>query len=199
MPQDGQGRWREEEGRSELWIYTDSESYAPGDTVSIMASSTVAKQAVIEFVRYDSPSPQVVHETAPFEVGYHPAPERAFAVGCGWPVATTFTIPSDWTSGFYIMNAKCVGPGADAGLDTPRLPAYAPGLPGLGPAIAEHFFVLRPALLSEAPPDKERLLLILSTNTWTSYNKYPNPQPPLPPVPLPPAPCPSARPLPGRC
>eukprot|EP00746_Dinoflagellata_sp_MGD_P142337 gnl/MRDRNA2_/MRDRNA2_75318_c0_seq1.p1 gnl/MRDRNA2_/MRDRNA2_75318_c0~~gnl/MRDRNA2_/MRDRNA2_75318_c0_seq1.p1 ORF type:complete len:566 (-),score=80.00 gnl/MRDRNA2_/MRDRNA2_75318_c0_seq1:92-1624(-) len=61
------------------------------------------------------------------------------------------------------MNAKCVGTGA------------AEGLGELGPAVAEHWFILRPPLLSEqhtAAETRKRLLLICSTNTWTSYNNW---------------------------
>ena len=159
MPQDGQGRWLVQTDRSELWMYTLSESYEPGEIIHIHASSTICRSFQIDIVR----DGKIVHTTETISVDFHKAPTRAFETGCGWPEVYQFKIPNDWPSGFYIMNGRCVGPNNDAGLN--------------GPALAEHFFVLRPSLsddrnLVTKHINEKRILLICSTNTWTSYNNW---------------------------
>jgi len=90
VPQDGS-----KEGPSRtLHIYTDSESYAPGDTVQVMAISTGFPTQARLVLLWDGPTgEEVIHETPPLAVG-----------GC-WPLVTSFNIPRTWASHL------CRGPG----------------------------------------------------------------------------------------
>ena len=123
MPLSKAGRWEVDEAQPDLWLYTDAESFAVGDTVVFRGSCTLATEATLT-VTLDASVPCQVYESAPFAVDYTPAPEDAYAVGCDWPVVFELPpIPADWPSGFYIVSATT----AD------------------GKAVAEHLFVVRPA------------------------------------------------------
>ena len=80
---------------------------------------------------------------APIEVGSHPTPPDADAKGCGWPVAATIAVRADWRSGYYdIVLTDSQG---DA---------------------AHHFICVK------AGPRRERMVLVLSTNTLHAYNYW---------------------------
>ena len=86
------------------------------------------------------------------KVGYHSA-YQAYK-GLNWPIVYKFEVPSSFPSGFYIVKGKT--------LDTHK-------------AIAEHYFIVRPSHISSnknSNSKKDRILLILSTNTWNCYNQF---------------------------
>lgn len=79
----------------------------------------------------------------------HPVPERAWADGCGWPVALEIPTEPDWPSGLYEVTLTA----ADRAGPT---------------STSQAFFVLRPA------PGRPRAsaLLHLATNTYNAYNQW---------------------------
>eukprot|EP01045_Picozoa_sp_COSAG04_P017061 COSAG04_NODE_1482_length_6564_cov_3.075019_4_plen_173_part_01 len=158
MPLTEEWVWTPDPASPELWIYTNTESYTAGDAVTFHGSCTLppaegssSASAVITITR-DSLEPEQVYASEPFDVACHEAPEQCYATGCGWPVCFTLdAIPQGWASGFYIVRCEAS--------------AQQGGAVG---AVAEHFFVVRPS----EPPTRSELLLVLSTNTWTSYNAW---------------------------
>ena len=109
MPLTPAGVWEVDHSTQELWVYSDSESYAAGDEVRFSASASQPTDAVSLRITRDGLTPAVVHVSAPFAVNFHRPPERAFA-GCGWPVALRFRIPDEWPSGFYIVEVRAPSP-----------------------------------------------------------------------------------------
>jgi hypothetical protein len=151
MPLDRAGRWLVDETQPDLWLYTDAESFVAGDRVAFRASCTVDTTATLT-VTLDALAARIVHESAPFAVGYNAAPAEAYATGCDWPVVYELTVPAEWPSGFYVVRGTAAG----------------------GEVVGEHFFVVRPPPTTIARPAKSanELLLLLSTNTWRSYNDW---------------------------
>lgn len=74
-------------------------------------------------------------------------PADAYAVGCGWPVAYTLNVPTNWPSGVYM--AKLV-------------PNSAPSKYWLVP------FVVR----EDQPGSTSKILFQCSVNTWQAYNNW---------------------------
>jgi hypothetical protein len=89
-----------------------------------------------------------VHEASGLPGGRHETPDDVVAVGCGWPVGTTFTIPSDWTSGGYVVTFHGERDGAEVAQDA--------------------FFVLRAA----RPGNASKLAMIVATYSWQEYNDW---------------------------
>ena len=152
MPLSKAGKWEVDEAHPDLWLYTDAESFAAGDTVAFRGSCTLRSEATLT-VTLDGSVPRKVYDSEAFTVDYAPAPEDAYSAGCAWPVVFEMPpIPADWPSGFYIVAAVTAG----------------------GVAVAEHFFVVRPtaAVFNRPAGSAGELLLLLSTNTWRSYNDW---------------------------
>lgn len=132
-------RWPVVEG------YCSPASFLPGDRVPVHCASRVDEFSVTvtrvgaERVTFWSTSGM----TAPD----HPVPDRAAALGCGWPVGFVIPTATDWPSGFYEVRFE----GHD---DDPSRRA------------SEAFFVLRD------PTPRLGALLMLSTNTYAAYNQW---------------------------
>ena len=71
-----------------------------------------------------------------------------WATGCEWPVAATFDVPTEWTSGGYIIIFRGERDGAEVTQDG--------------------FFVLRAA----SPGERSRLALVVATYSWQEYNDW---------------------------
>jgi hypothetical protein len=121
--------------------YTDQLSYRPGEKVAFHLSAK-APTARVKIQRI-GPENRLVLEKDGIPVASHPMPERASSDGCNWPVAWSFTIPADWTSGVYEA-------------------AFTPETGGKAAVI---HFVVR----SAQPGKTSKILLQLSANTWNAY------------------------------
>lgn len=130
----------------EVWCYTTRLSYSPGEQLDLHISAT-AGSFTLEITR-DGVSPQVVYRREGLTADAHPTPDDAYASGCGWPVAHSLTIPSDWLSGFYIVTVRAVSPTAEIWE-------------------REHGFTLRAAC-----PDAGAIALIMTTSTMLAYNDW---------------------------
>ncbi|MCO5319453.1 MAG: DUF4350 domain-containing protein [Microthrixaceae bacterium] len=124
------------------WFYPDRVSVAPGDTVSIHASSSNGPCRLV--ARRIGSGETLCAEYPGIQVADHPIPGDADANGCGWPAAFTFTIGDDWPTG-YIDLELVDGSGSST----------------------HHFLCCRPS-----EPRPGRALLVLSTNTYHSYNYW---------------------------
>lgn len=74
-------------------------------------------------------------------------PTNAYEIGCGWPSAYTFTVPSDWSSGVYLARLKS---NLDTGVATDIL------------------FVVR----AVTPGETSKILFQLAVNTYQAYNSW---------------------------
>ncbi len=130
----------------QVFVYTDRLSYAPGDTIAIHASCTMG-HFTLDIVR-DGVKPTHV-ASIEVQAGFH-MPQPDFLVeGCGWPVATRWTIPADLPSGFYLMLSR--GTAADGTVRE-----------------QEHAFTLR----SASPGTTAHILFMQATCTWSAYNDW---------------------------
>jgi hypothetical protein len=125
-----------------LWAYTDSTSYAPGETVTFFVSSPV--QGVTCTVSRIGAQEVVVHEQAGIRAGHRDVREHAYRDGCSWPDCFALTVGADWPSGYYRVQLRA------------------------GALSAEHFFVVR----SPNPGAGARHVLVLATNTYQAYNSW---------------------------
>ena len=98
LPWDG---WIDEPGALQIWGYASRPSYRPGDTVELCVSTT-ADSWGFEVWR-DGEHFEKVFETSGIAGVEYAVPADPVAHGCGWPVGASFTIPSDWVSGGYIV------------------------------------------------------------------------------------------------
>jgi hypothetical protein len=130
--------------------YPARQSYLAGEPVDFHCSSSAATFTVT--VTRIGATREAAWRADGIVGTEQPVPRDAYESGCGWPV--TFTIPTaaSWRSGFY------------------EVELLADGVDGLE-AVSHAFFVIRPAPLA---PDTRanRILLVLSTNTWNAYNKW---------------------------
>lgn len=138
---------REDPAFPEVYTYTDSMSYDPGDEVRFH-SSTTAERWSIEIYR-DGLRPQRVHLAEDLPGLHTPAPATAYRDGCGWPVRHTFRVPDDMPSGFYRVVSTCLRANGDR-------------------FVQHHFFVVRPTPATRSGS----ILFMLATGTWTAYNDW---------------------------
>ena len=131
----------------EVYTYTDAMSYDPNDEV-VFHTSTTAPNWTLEIYR-DGYRPQTVHKVDAIAGVHTPTPPEAYRTGCGWPVSHRWRLPKDLRSGFYRVVSTC---------------ARA----NLGKFVQHHFFVVRPTNETR----KAKILVILPTSTWTSYNDF---------------------------
>jgi hypothetical protein len=139
-------RPREDPAWPDVHLYTDALAYDPGGRVRFFASTTAACFA-LEIYR-DGMVPQLVHSVSHLPGTFTPMPSDAYRSGCGWPEIHRWQIPSDMPSGFYVVVSSC---------DRPNGSRY----------VQHHFLVVRPVRAAGG-----RILLILPTATWTSYNDW---------------------------
>lgn len=125
------------------WFYPDVVSAAPGSSVRIHASST-GGPCTLTVSRVGAERVERARVDG-IEVSDHPIPADADANGCGWPAVASFDIGQDWASGYYDLELTDA-----AGSST------------------HHFVCVTPA----ATADKAAALIVLSTNTYQSYNYW---------------------------
>lgn len=141
--------------RLEVWCYTPSFSYAPGEKVDVRAHTT-AERFSLSVVR-DGQRPEVVLEIddIPGTVGV--TPDNSYEQGCDWPIATEFEVGRSWRSGLYLLIVRAERPGE-------------------APVEHEHFIVVRPKRTSAGSESKTALMLTTSTllayNDWGGANHY---------------------------
>lgn len=131
----------------DVYTYTDTISYDPGDEVRFHTSTTADRWSLV--VYRDGLRPVTVHVADDLPGRHHPTPPTAYRDGCGWPVAHSFRLADDLTSGFYRVVSTCLRP------DGERF-------------VQHHFFVVRPTPATR----KASLLFCLATGTWTAYNDW---------------------------
>lgn len=120
--------------------YTPHRSFRPGEKIPLHAASRSGHVDVrVTSYRDDA----VLWEATAQPIVDHPVPERAWADGCGWPVALEIATDASWAPGLYLVHF-------DDGTDGVQNPAWFV-LGGAGP---------------------ERPLLVLATNTWNAYNQW---------------------------
>ena len=99
--------------------------------------------ATIEIARIGA-GREVVFNLADVATGDHPVPANADRDGCGWPVAARIEVGADWRSGYYdILLTDSDG------------------------AETRHFICVK-----AHKPSANRMVLVLSTNTWHAYNYF---------------------------
>jgi len=130
----------------QLWAYTDRWSYAPGDTVRLHVSTTLANYH-LEIYR-DGAVPQAAHLQKGVPGQFHLTPEDCSVVGCGWPVALEVLLPAEWRSGGYIIRLS--------------------GETAEGVPVAYHHLIL----VRAAPRTEGAMLLVAATGTWAAYNDW---------------------------
>lgn len=128
---------------SQPWFYPDKVSAAPGEDLTIFASSPVSDCTLI--VSRVGASTVEVARFENIEIGDHPTPEDADQNGCNWPSVLTFPIGDEWRSGYY-----------DLKLETPD------------GAFTQHFVCIRKA--ANAKPASAAI--VLATNTYMAYNYW---------------------------
>ena len=124
-----------------LAFYSNVTSCRAGDAVSLFASST-SRNCTLEVARVGT-SRDVVLANVSLDIRDHEVPPNADRAGCGWPMAYTLRIPSDWRSGYYDLVLR------NGDRDQ-----------------AHHFVCVKP--VKSGP--QARAALILSTNTYHAYN-----------------------------
>ncbi len=132
-------RWPDAEG------YCTPLSAEAGSSIRLHAASRTGAFSVT-VRRWGDPEPTW---TGTAHAADHAVPERAWADGCGWPVAIEIPTEPAWPSGLYEVTLQVDGAiGAQA--------------------TSQAFFVLRPA------PGWPRAaaLLHLATNTYNAYNQW---------------------------
>ncbi|WP_328834555.1 N,N-dimethylformamidase beta subunit family domain-containing protein [Mycolicibacterium fluoranthenivorans] len=129
----------------EIWGYVGHPSYGPGDDLTLHVSTTADAFDVV--IYRDGGERSVVYQRAQLPGAMHPTPVDAFASGCRWPVAHTFTVPEDWRSGGYVVEFTASD--------------------HRGTATQEGFFVLR------AGEDRRAAIaFVVATYTWQAYNDW---------------------------
>ena len=146
-----QRQWYEapgrDDGRPEVWGYTDRLSYATGERLALHLS---ASEPTVDLeIRRAGAWPQSVLTQRGIVAAWQDTPEDCSVVGCGWPVAWETTIPEDWPSGAYRLTARIEDAAGES-------------------AEAHHLFIVRP----QPDPNAERLLLITADGTWYAYNDW---------------------------
>lgn len=130
--------------------YADAVSVAAGESIALHVS-TDAGRFDLEVYR-EGTRPLLLAGDGPIPCDLHPAPDEAYAEGCGWPVAYRLHVPADWPSGAY--RARLSVPGG-AGVEARET----------GTSV---FFVVRAPRPGRASP----ILLQFCTNTYAAYNNW---------------------------
>jgi hypothetical protein len=130
----------------QLWAYTDRWSYAPGETVRLYVSTTLATYDMV--IWRDGTERQTVLSGKALKGAFHPTPEECSVTGCGWPVALEMTIPADLTSGGHIISLS--------------------GKTKTGATLSYNHVIL----ICAAPGKEAPILLVAATGTWAAYNDW---------------------------
>lgn len=134
--------------------YADAVGVAAGEEIGLHIS-TDAERFDVEIYR-EGAAPRLMTRIDGVAGAPQPAPEAAYANGCGWARTLSLPIPDDWPSGAYRARLLV--------REGPR------GYQDWCERSAEHsvFFVVRTLLPGSTSP----ILLQLCTNTYAAYNKW---------------------------
>jgi hypothetical protein len=119
-------------------------SVLPGEDVVLHATGS-GGPVDVEVVR-DGARPEAVWRADGVAIAEVAVPDDAPERGCGWPPTLRIPVGDDWSSGLYLVRLR----GEDGA--APRASAW---------------FVVR-----ARQPSRDRLLLVLATNTWNAYNEF---------------------------
>ena len=136
--------------------YCGKLSYEAGDAVELHVSSRSASFSV-QVERWGATRDAVVEATS-LRGEFYPPPDTADSNGCGWPVATTFDVTDEWSSGFYLVTLTADG--APAGRDVSHA-CFVVRSPLVATAAGDH-----------AKSDRADWLYVVPTNTWNAYNTW---------------------------
>ena len=128
----------------QVFGYSDKLSYLPGEEVSLHAT-TGAKKFDIQIYR-DGGKMELVHEAKGVAGKRSKTPKDCFTVGCGWPALYKWRLPADLRSGFYVVVFSV--------------------MKGEERIEQEAGFAVRSAT------PKSKIVLMLATSTWRSYNDW---------------------------
>lgn len=134
------------DGEKAAWCYSDRRAYAPGDSVTLHLSATVARVSLT--IARDPGDDVPVFTSGIREASFHPVPDRVYEVGCGWPAFLSWTIPDDLASGGYVVEIR----------DETTAQREV---------IGHHLFINRRR--TRAPG---ALALVAATSTWSAYNDW---------------------------
>ncbi len=133
--------------RGEIWCYSDRFSYAPGETATLLVSSTAPSFDLV--VARDGAELTQVFAESGIAARWQDTPDQSSVEGCGWQATFALEVGADWPSGAY------------------RLTLTAAGRDGR-PILCHHLFVVRPK-----PGRKPgRILQVAATGSWTAYNTW---------------------------
>src|SRR3954467_11231424 len=127
--------------------YCWPQSVAPGEQVGLHLSSAGARPVRVEVARVGT-TRDVVFRSEAVPAEEHATPKNAASHGCGWPIALTLDVGSEWRSGYYEVVLEI-----DVGEKVRR--DFA-------------FFAVRP---TAGTP----IVLALASNTWHAYNDFGGP------------------------
>ena len=130
----------------QLWAYTDRFSYQPGDQLCLHVNTTAESYALR--IVDDRLAENCVYSESALTGKQVATPPDCSINGCDWPVSWTFTIPTTWRSGVYLIILM-----AQHG---ERQVDY------------EHMFILRRATAMAPAP----IVLVCATGTWLAYNDW---------------------------
>lgn len=134
------------DGHPAAWCYSDQRSYRAGQSAGLRVSSTV--DVIVIRIYRDSVHRPLVFTSGPLTAKFHPAPHRAFEVGCDWPVLLTWDIPQDLASGGYLVEISA---------------ATGPSHTVLG----HDLLIVRACQKALGT-----MALVAATSTWTAYNEW---------------------------
>ncbi|MGB8858945.1 MAG: N,N-dimethylformamidase beta subunit family domain-containing protein [Ilumatobacteraceae bacterium] len=129
--------------------YCGQLSYLPGEGVALHAWCATDRFDV-DVRRWGGATPgndEVLWSQRDVPGVAHPTPVNADSHGCGWPVALTIPIGSDWASGMYLVTLHAHGAAHER-------------------AIGHAMFVVRAKRATGNP------LLVIATNTYNAYNNW---------------------------
>lgn len=127
--------------------YAGKLSYEPGEELTLHLSSRGETDVCTVEIARIGRNREVVWSQNEVKVIHQPTPEDAYARGCDWSATLSFTLPAEWAPGYYEVLFRANG---DEVLETPA------------------FFVLRSAQSVTSP----KILLVLTTNTYSAYNDW---------------------------
>ena len=131
----------------EVWCYTQSLSFETGETVDFHINTTATRLS-LEILR-DGGEQISIHQAEEIAGIHYPTPDNFYETGCDWPVGYSWQIPSDLTSGFYLVICKVQN-------DKGETREHEAG------------FFVRP----KVGKPSAKILLIAATSTWIAYNDW---------------------------
>lgn len=136
-------------GGPELWTYTDSLSYAPGETVTFFTHATMSHYEIS--VDREGCTPTNVHQSGQRPGHKQITKSDASVEGCKWKATHEWVVPDHTPSGGYVITTRAQNGEQDA-------------------LEQHHIIFIRPTM--DANARSQRLLLIACTATWNAYNPW---------------------------